>query len=62
MTIEKIKESVIVFVSKMAADGADSADQLTAVSLLIESTLKSVPAHAKTKVAGIYFDTIRENL
>lgn len=62
MTIEKIKEHVIAFSSGMAAAGAEPEDQLTAVTLLISSTLKAVPDHARTKVAAVYFDTIKEDL
>lgn len=62
VTADKIKANVIAFALKMANDGAEPADQLTAVNLLIECSLKAAPAHARTKVAGVYFDTIRENL
>lgn len=62
MTVEKIKQNVIEFASKMANDGAQPEDTLTAVSLLIECTLKSLPAHTKLKVARIYLDTVNENL
>lgn len=62
MTIDKIKQSVIDFSANMANDGAEPEDFLTAVDLLIKCTLTATPPHARTKVASIFFDTIRENL
>ncbi|MES2155422.1 MAG: hypothetical protein V4510_09840 [bacterium] len=62
MTIPEIKAHTVAFVSKMAAEGAEPADTLTAVNLLIGCTLKSTPAHARAKVAGIYFESIKESI
>lgn len=62
MTPEQIKNNVIDFVSKMANEGAEPADQLTAINLLIECSLKSVTPIQRTKIASIYFDTIRGDI
>ncbi len=62
MTVEEIKQHTIDFVTNLAADGAAPEDTLTAVDLLIVCVLKATPPHARTKVASIYFDTIRANL
>ncbi|MBS3927738.1 MAG: hypothetical protein KGZ65_04015 [Sphingomonadales bacterium] len=62
MTNDQIKAHTIDFAIKMANDGAEPADQLTAVALLIQCSLKAVTPLQRTKIASIYFDTIRANL
>lgn len=62
MTSDQIKEHVIDFAVRMANDGAEPADQLTAINLLVECSLKAIPVHQRTKIGSILFDTIRANL
>lgn len=62
MTIEQIKSKVVAFVADMGNSGAAPEDTLTAVDLLISSTLKATPSYARAKVADIFFNTIKENI